>query len=325
MSMAWANLISVSVSALVGIPFRPKGTPWLPSFHHWRAIVHFGAGSLVSNCAVAVNNAIPDLLLGKLGSAHKVGLFSRANSTVSIFSYVAGSTVTYGAVAYLSQAHHRHDSLVPVIRRATSLLTGVGWPALAITALLADDIIITLYGKNWLDSVHAVLPLTIAAAVAMVFHYSPPAFSAIGRPFLGALPICINLVARIIFVLLLFNGHLEKFAWAICYAALASTPIMIFQQRRYFGYRTHDLLMTICASALVTLICLGACFGLLVLLPVTMSSPSRLMVLILPTMVAWYLALRVTRHHLIHEIHQLALGLGLFTRVRVCRSVIQRL
>ena len=121
----------------------------------------------------------------------------------------------------LSQAHHRGESLVPVIRRATSLLTGVGWPAFALTALLGKDIIVALYGEKWLDCVPAILPLTIAAGVAMLFHYSPTAFTAIGRPYLGAVPVFVTLFSRLGFGVLLFDGSLDKFAWAICLATIA--------------------------------------------------------------------------------------------------------
>ena len=82
MSLAYANLCNILVCALVSIPFRPKGTPYLPSWRRWGAVVNFGAGTLVTHCADAINDSLPDILLGKLGTAHQVGLFSRANSTV---------------------------------------------------------------------------------------------------------------------------------------------------------------------------------------------------------------------------------------------------
>ena len=180
MSLAWANLINILACAIAYIPLRPKNMPWTPSFRHWRGVAHFGLGSLLTSCTVAINNAIPDILLGKLGSARLVGLLSRANSTVTIFTYVAGSTVNYGAVSYLAQTYHRGESLIPTMSRATALLTGVGWPALALTALLGHEIVLALYGATWLASVPAILPLTIAAAVGMTFNYIHPAIVAIG-------------------------------------------------------------------------------------------------------------------------------------------------
>lgn len=309
MSLAWANLVNISVSALAYIPLRPKGMPWLPSFRHWGDIIHFGVGTLITNITSSVNNAIPDLLLGKLGSARLVGLLSRANSTVSIFSYVAGSTITYGAVSYLSQSYHRGESLVPVLRRANALLTGIGWPAFALTALLGSDIVLALYGPKWLDCVPAILPLTIAAAVSMAFQYTATAFMAVGRPYLGGAPVLVTLLTRIAFGWWMFDGTLVTFAWSICYATLATAPVTMFQQRRYFSFHISSFLAGLVPSALVALLCLAACEALRLMLPLNLTPILRVSILALPLMGAWYAGLRLTRHELLDEVHQLAVSL----------------
>jgi len=305
MSLAWANLINIVVCGLAYIPLRPKGLPWLPSFRHWRDVVHFGMGSLIASLAQAVNNAVPDILLGKLGGARLVGLFSRANSTVTIFTYVAGSTVSYGAVSYLSQSHHRGESLVPVLRRSTSLLTGVGWPALALTALLGKDIVLALYGPTWLEGVPAILPLTIAAAITMLFTYTPHAFTAIGRPYLGAAPLVVTLLARIGFGYYLFDGTLISFSWAIMLATLVAVPIMLVQQSHYLHFGSRHLFGAMRKSAVVTVICLAATEGLRMLLPQSIPALARLAIIALPLMGTWYLALRVVQHELLGEVHHL--------------------
>ena len=306
MSLAYANLVNITACALVYIPLRPKGVPWLPAFHHWRSVAHFGAGSLLSNCAVALNNAIPDILLGKLGSARHVGLLSRANSTVTIFTYVAGSTVSYGAVTYLSQAFHRGESLVPVMSRATALLTGVGWTALALTAVLGQDIVLALYGPKWLECVPAILPLSLAAAIAMMFHYVPMAVTAIGRPYLSALPVLATLATRIGFGVLLFDGSLGGFAWALCLATVSTAPIIAFQQQRHLGFGAGAMLRAVAPSALVALGCaaIGALLSLLV--PTSLPPLARLLAMLPVLALAWYLMLRVTRHELVGEVHRLA-------------------
>lgn len=321
MSLAWANLGYVIIGALAYIPFRPAGMPWLPSFGYWRSIAHFGAGTLVANCTAAVNAAIPDLLLGKMGSAHQVGLLSRANSTVSIFYHAAGSTVTYGAVSYLSQAYHRRESLVPVLSRATSLLTGVGWPAFALTALLGTDIVVALYGAKWVDCVPAILPLAIAAGLTMLFQYAPAALSAIGRPYLGAVPVTVTLIARIGLGFLLYDGTLTTFAWAICLATALTVPVMVVQQRRHFDFGIRQFLLSLVPSTLVTVICTVAGVLLLLVLPDTLPSLARLVILLPPLTAAWYFALRLTGHELLGEVHHLAGGF----KVRLARLIPVRL
>jgi O-antigen/teichoic acid export membrane protein len=180
LSMAYANLINILVCGIAYIPLRPKGMPYMPGFKHWRSVAHFGVGSLLSNCLTALNNSLPDILLGKLGNASQVGLFSRANSTVNIFSYVAGSTMNYGAVPYMAQTYHRGESLAPILARSTLLLTGVGWTALALTAVLGHDIVLALYGDKWLGCVPAIVPLVLAAVITLAFNYTPMAVTAIG-------------------------------------------------------------------------------------------------------------------------------------------------
>lgn len=306
MSLAWANFINILACALAFIPLRPRNLPWLPSFSHWRGVARFGVGSLLSNCIGAVNNAIPDLLLGKLGSASQVGLLSRANSTVQIFIHVAGSTVSYGAVSYLAQTFHRGESLAPVLTRATVLLTGIGWAALALTAVFGRDIVLALYGPTWLEAVPAILPLALAAAVAMTFHYVPLAVTAIGRPYLSAAPVLVTLLARIAFGVLLYDGSIAGFAWALCVATVVTTPVIALQQSRCLGLDTVSLLRALAPSAAVALGSALAGIMLMTLMPASLPPLARLLLIGAPLAAIWYLLLRLTHHELLAELHRLA-------------------
>lgn len=309
LSIAWANLISNMVTALLYIPYRPPGMPWLPSFRHWKGIANFGMATLLTNTLNALSNSLPDVLLGKLASARAVGLFSRANSTVALFTYVAGSTIGYGAVSYMSQSHHRGESLGPMLGRTTALLTGVAWPAYALTVLLGHDIVFTLYGEKWLNCVPAILPLTIAAAVSILFQYAPPALTAIGRPYLSALPAAITLATRILFAFVLFNGELSVYAWSITAATVVTAPVIISQQKRYFEFGLREMAVSLRSSLAVTVITVAGCAGLMLVLPTTMNPMARLLTLMLPLTAIWYGALRITRHTLVSEVHHLVSGL----------------
>lgn len=308
-SIAWANLVGNAVTALVYIPFRPAGLPWIPSFRNWKGIANFGMATLLTNILNALTASMPDILLGKLSNARAVGLFSRANSTVALFTYAAGSTISYGALSYLSQSHHRGESLAPTLIRSTSLLTGIAWPAYAFTAMLGHDIVATLYGEKWLACVPAMLPLALAAALSMLFQYAPAGFAAIGRPYLAAVPASITLLTRILFVFVLFNGELANFAWIIVLAAVVTAPVLIIQQQRYFGFGFRATVASVQASTLVTIICIACCVLLMLILPATLRPLVRLLILSVPLMAIWYGALRLTNHLLVPEVHHIISGL----------------
>jgi hypothetical protein len=303
------------LTSLISLParwlsfrLRPKNLPYLPSFRHWRSVAHFGIGSLLSSCVNALNNAIPDILLGKLGTARHVGLLSRANSTVTIFTYVAGSTVSYGAVTYLAQTHHRGESLVPVLSRATLLLTGVGWTALALTSVLGQDIVLALYGPKWLECVPAILPLSLAAAVAMMFHYIPMAVTAIGRPYLSAVPVHYPADADRAWRAAVRRQR-GGFAWALCLATIVAAPVTAAQQQRHFGFKIGVMLRAMAPSAVVASVPrrpphagAGSAFGAGALVRLLVMAPLLAAV--------WYLLLRATRHELVDEVHRLAAPIG---------------
>ena len=304
-SLAWANLFNILATVLACVLLRQPGLPWLPSLRYWRDVVNFGAGTLAANCANAVNNALPDVLLGKLSSASQVGLFSRANSTVSIFSHVAGATINYGAVAWMSKSHHEGAALAPILLRAARLLTGIGWPAFAVTAVAGADLVRALYGVQWLGSVPAMPPLALAAALTISFHYLPATLTALGRPYLSSHPILAMICVRVALAAWMFDGSLRSFAWAICLATLATIPLMLWMQTRYVGLSAGRFLRALMPSALVTLSCAAGAVVLVILLPVTWPALARLLVMAPVLMLLWYGALRVTGHELLDEVQRL--------------------
>ena len=308
MSMAWAQLASTIACCLAHIPLRPRYLPWLPSLRHCRDVVHFGISSLLTNCLSSVNNSIPDILLGKLGNATSVGLFSRANSTVTIFFHIAGSTANYGSVSYLAQAHHRGESVGELLNKATVLLTGVAWTALALTYIFAKEIIAVLYGEKWMHSVPAMDGLLVACAVGTIFNYYPAVMTAIGRPYLAAFPSAVTLFSRIVLAFALFDGSIRSFSWVICAATVVATPVIFIQQRIYFHYRLTTTLAALWPSAAVAMICMAGAALLKASLPGYFTPIFVLLISAAPLACLWYLSLRAVGHPLTVEIHQLASG-----------------
>jgi O-antigen/teichoic acid export membrane protein len=309
MSMAWANLANIISCAIAYVPLRPKNLPWMPSFRNWRNVIHFGVGNLLSNCLGSINNAIPDIILGKLGNASLVGLFSRATSTVAIFGYLAGNTVTYGSLSYISQTHHRGEPVGPLLNRATALVTGVGWPALVLTYVFGKEIVLALYGEKWLPAVPAIDGLVVAGIISMAFNYTSIALTAIGRPYLSAVPVVATLLTRIAFGFVLFDGRIQTFSWVICAATIAAAPVMIMQHRVYLRHRFSTMLVALWPSALVSLACMVAAWLFKMMLPTSLPAMATLLILAVPLASVWYLALRLTGHPLTAELHHITSGL----------------
>ena len=177
---------------------------------------------------------------------------------------------------------------------------------------------LALYGPTWLEAVPAILPLALAAATAMTFHYIPLAVTAIGRPYLSAAPVMVTLLARIAFGVLLYDGSLDGFAWALCLATLVTTPVIAFQQSRCLGLGTLSLLRALVPSAIVAVGCALAGAALMALMPAALSPLTRLLLLGPVLAAIWYLLLRLTHHELVGEVHRLAAPIK--TRLALLRA-----
>jgi O-antigen/teichoic acid export membrane protein len=258
-------------------------------------VLRFGRGALLSSGLASLHGAVPDLLLARLGSVQQVGLMGRANAAVNLFSAVVGTAVNFGALRTLADLHARKAALAPLLQRATALLTGVGWPVLALIALFRHELIALLYGPVWQESAAAVTPLAAVAALGLLFNYVNVALAAIGRPQLAAIPLAVSLLARCALAGWCFDGQLASFAWVLLGAAVMALPVQSFMAWHFLGQSLGGML-ALAARSLVPTVAAVACATLL---------QDRVLMALPAAALAWLLALHAVRHALVDELHQL--------------------
>lgn len=255
MSMAWANLVNIIVTALAYIPFRPALVPWLPRFNGWRRVLHFGAGATLGNSLGAINNAIPDVVLGKLSGPYDVGLMSRGMSTTNLLNQVVGPTIAYAVLPYLAKAHHSGEALGTHLSRGCSYITGLMWPAFACTAIFAEPVISFLYGEKWLAAAPIIQSLAMMFVLGTPFGFVGSAYMAIGRPYLVSVPTVASLLARAVAIWMIYNGSLVSFSWALVAAAAVMYPVQAWMQKYYLGLNIRNFITSQIRSTFVALTC----------------------------------------------------------------------
>lgn len=235
MSLAWANLANIIATGIVLNLLRPPGLPWLPGFKGCRSVTNFGIGAMLGTALKSIDDAIPDIMLGKMSTAHNVGIFSRANSTVNILSYLTKPTIDYAALPYLANAHHRGLSVAEEIIRPTSILTGIFWPLLVFIALYKNEIILLLYGPNWAECALAINYLCLCVGIQITFALLRPALDGLGRPYWIALPLFLNVLIKVVTGILIFDGTLESFALAMVISEVVTIPVYFIIARQFVG------------------------------------------------------------------------------------------
>lgn len=310
MAMAWANVANLLTNIACLLYVRPKDVVLLPSFKGWRAPIQFGSGDILGNLIITTNNSVPDLILGKMGGVHEVGLYSRANGLVGIFQQVAGPAVKYNALPFIAKNHHVNEPLSPLLTTSTSYLTGLAWPAFAGVAVYADDVITTLYGAQWLGAAPLVAVLCTSAALQMGYSLAQPALVAIGRPYLAALASGAHFLARLLCIALVALGSggspsLMQFALAICIADIISLPVPAWLMAKHLGYSLKESLGAHVASLKVWVLCLLSALLLKALLPEDWPAFVHLLCAAMVVGSVWLVALRYFKHPLNTEIKRI--------------------
>lgn len=305
MSMAWANLVNIIVTGLAYIPFRPAYAPWLPSMHGWKKVTHFGASAVAGNVVGALNNALPDFLLGKWSGPHDVGLFSRANGTSNVFMQVAGPTVNYAVLPHLSKTYHDGHSLADQLSKATAYLTVLAWPALLLTAMFSKEIIHLLYGDKWLECVPIVRITCLSAAVAIAVQFTCTALTAIGRPQLAIIPNAALLLVRVLCIHITYDGTLFNFALGMLWGGIAAAPVYLFLQQRALNFGMSEYLQSLAKSFVVCGFVGAAGLVLEYILPAPWRAWQTLFVVIIVCTPVWVYAVRKIKHPFWAEIQQI--------------------
>jgi O-antigen/teichoic acid export membrane protein len=233
---AWANTANLVASLLGYWAVMPKGFRMWPRWSGWGPPLRYSGGIVLTNLAGTAHNSVPDTVIGRSLGAHDVGLFSRANGTVSLFNQIVGPTLNLNALPIIAKTHHEDSgALAGMLKRSTEMLTGLAWPIYIWVAIFPTEIISFLYGKTWVEAAALVPWLCLAAAARAPFLIIGPALQAIDRPFTASLAAMFGLAMRVLVVASFSIQDLHQFAMMLCLADLLGNLAWVLVAHKYLG------------------------------------------------------------------------------------------
>lgn len=235
MTMAWANLVNIIVTGAAYHWYSTTPMPWLPSLKGWKKITHFGTGTIVTSTVAALDTALPDVMLGKMSTPAAVGYFSKAASAVSLPYTVLKSTIDYFALPYLSKLHHANEDMAAAIQQASSYISVVIIPAMVWMTVMDREIILFLFGPQWVASIDVIPWLCLTGAAGILFRLVTPALTSIGKPYAAAVPMLLVLLIKVGLAIVLFDGSLVSFGIAMAVGQIVGIPLYAVVNKIYFG------------------------------------------------------------------------------------------
>lgn len=267
-SLAYGNLASTLMNALVSLRYRPTHFGWRLGTQEIRRVVSFGGKISATSVVLNIGSGAPEFLLGKLQGLSAAGFYSRANGLAAMFQRLVLDATSSVAMPLLAKEHRESGQIGEPLVRALAYVTALGWAFFAGLALLAYPVVRLLYGDQWDDSVVLVRYIALGMAVGLPAALSPQALTASGgagrilRTSSAAVAIQILCIGSGAFFGL--NGAGIGFAVAQC----ITLPLWLRVCDRQFGLPWRMLARTLAGSAyvaaltsLVPIACV-LCFGL---------------------------------------------------------------
>ena len=303
MSMAWAAIAGLLVTVLVAMYFRPPELPRWPSLKGTAHVLHFSKHAMSIYFIGQIGKGAPEAVIGRVLDVTTTAFYSRANGLMEIFNRVVLRTALNICLPYFSRESRSGNGAGKAYLGATVLLTGAGWPFLALLGLLAYSVIRLLYGDQWVPAVPLAAILCLVGIADLPYWLTGEAMIAVGRVDQSSrLQLFLQLL-RIAGLVIGVSFGLEGACWGL----LASTLIGGFVSQRYLrriiDLHFVDLLRACTPSLLVTITVVGPVWTLVHLWGQNQANYLGVLGTAgLMSLALWLVALRTFRHPLWQEI-----------------------
>jgi len=295
--LAFSSLASAMVTVSYSILARPSNFPWWPSFSGLREVARFGKHATGIYFFGQIGRSAPEAVIGRVLDMASVAFFSRANGLLEIFNRSVLFAAVTVCLPYFAQEARAGQKAAAGYLKATTLLTGIGWPFFIHTGLIAYSAIRLVYGEQWMPAVPLAQILCLVAILELPYWLATEVMIAAGRIDQSNRLQFVVQGLRIASLVLVIPFGLTGACWGLAMAALGGAAIAHRFLRQVIALRFSDVLRSCLPSAGV-----GALSGLpslLVILFVGQSEANYVLVLVscsLAASVVWLGSLKACRH-----------------------------
>lgn len=170
LALAWGAFAQQAARMVIS-QWRAGGMwPWPLRVQGAQPILAIGGTNSIQAICNSVTARAPELIIGRLIGNVAVGLFARASGLALQLRLLVSGAVTGVFYPAFRQVRDRGEPLGAPYLRVVAAYTGISWPALAGIAVLAQPLVMMLYGKSWIEAA----PLLIWLALAQLCYVALP-------------------------------------------------------------------------------------------------------------------------------------------------------
>jgi len=274
-----------------------------PSFKQINSILNYGGFNSLAIIFARLSYVAPDLIIGKMGTAREVAIYSRGLGFMDFLSQLLTVGFRPIALPYLSESIHNKADVNLAYLRATNLLGSICWPIIAVAALSAYPIIVFLFGDQWLESIPIVAYLGVWMVFKMVHILAPALLLASNNQKLLFYQAASVFVITALAIAGSFKYGLIAVAQAMAVVGIIEFILISYQLKQRLGLNILALLRSLIPNITLTLTCLLATYFLSLTINFTKQDPIfSLSLIALVNVPLWIILTKVLKLEIYHEL-----------------------
>ena len=236
---------------------------WMPDFsfsrESFKQLFGFGSFILVSNLINTFCNNVQGLLIGRFFSPAMMGYYTQARKLEILASHTFTTVIEQVSYPVLSKFQSDNILLKNVLYKLVSMLIYISFPMMLLLILLAEPLILSLYGEKWMTSVPYFQILCIAGMSATFHgvHYYAVACKGKSRDiFVGT--IVKRLLALTVLVIGMYLWQMNGLIWGVAVGAWITAIVNAWLVSKHIGYslfqQFKDLLPIMLLAVIIFLV-----------------------------------------------------------------------
>jgi O-antigen/teichoic acid export membrane protein len=266
-SLVWAQIAQATMRSVSLMVAQPHPKRPLIERKAFTEVMYYGTGQTLSSLLNNVAGQADRMVIGRWLGAEALGIYSRAYQLMAMPANLFGLAVDSILFSTLSKIQDRQDKLRSAYKKGVAMIALIILPVSAMMYVLAPEVILFLFGKEWIQ---AVSPFRILA-LGMLFRTSYK-MSDILTKAVGAI---YNRAMRYgIFAALVFGGAWAGSRWGldgVCYGILVAIFLNFILMANLSlqlvpSMKWRDIIYAHLPAVLLTSIVLGEVIGVAELL-----------------------------------------------------------
>jgi PST family polysaccharide transporter len=311
----WSLVAKLLVAAIVNVVMLWQVSDWRPGFRvsmkPFRELFLFGINIVGGNFVDFLSVHSDDFLIGYFLGPVTLGYYTLAYNLLIVTTDLLISVPNAVAFPLFSSMQSNPASIKQAFRQVILLQSMVAFPIFLGIAVLSSEVIVQLYGIQWIASIPVLALLMLIGVVRSAMYIYSSIFRAAGKPswrfWIYLLTAALNLVG---FVLVVRLGIVAVAASYVLISYLL-IPLYFFMIRNLIGVSIRSHLSQYGPAVISSLVMVAIVYAFKLVIGDQMTLLERLFILVLTGVLAYLLTLRLTYRlafRQIVEVVQLALG-----------------